>query len=519
MHTVPDAAEVVAVARELGFELRADEAGLYLESLLERLATLEAFVESHTEEARPPLVSAARDAGHRPGLDEDPLRAWAWRCRIEGSSEGLLAGKTVSFKDHVAVAGVPLGFGVRALEDFVPDFDATVVTRVLEAGGTIVGKNTMDGPTGGLGFGGGIGDYERPLNPHAPGHVTGGSSGGCAAAVAAGDVDIAFGGDQGGSIRCPAALTGVVGLKPTFGLVSHFGIGYGADQSVDSTGPMARTVEDAAAALQATAGRDDFDPRQRRDVPPAVDVLGTLDHGVAGLRIGLLAEGFEDADDEVHDAVRAAVDVLAAAGAHVSSVSVPEHGTVGAATAALRTEGARAVFVTGLFGAFAKTYYPPELIAAMNELWATQADALSPFNKLTLIAAEFSRRRFRGRAYARAQNVRPHFIQAYDSALAAHDVLLMPTCPETAPLYEAPATALEAIEDNLANSRIGRAARNTAPFSFTGHPALSVPVGKVGGLPVGMQLVGRFLDDPLLLRVASAYAQSVDWEELVRVGG
>src|SRR4029434_11240254 len=140
---------------------------------------------------------------------DTPLNAWMWKCRIEGAADGLLAGKTVSYKDHIAVAGMPMSFGSFALEGFIPDFDATVVTRVLQAGGTIIGKNLMAGLSGGLGSGGSFGDYARPLNPHNPEHVTGGSSSGSGAAVAAREVDISFGGDQGGSIRLPAAYCGI----------------------------------------------------------------------------------------------------------------------------------------------------------------------------------------------------------------------------------------------------------------------------------------------------------------------
>src|SRR5262249_2039742 len=228
--------------------------------------------------------------------------------------------------------------------------------------GTIIGKNVMNGLSGGFGTGGAIGDYGRPLNPHNHEHVTGGSSSGSAAAVAGGEVDISFGGDQGGSIRIPAAFCGIVGHKPTFGLVSHFGIGFGSDQSIDYTGPMTRTVEDAAAALQATAGADAYDPRQTRDVPIRLDVLGRLADGVTGLPIGVLQEGFDDAQDEVRDLVLAAVDVLARAGADVAKVSVPAHHAVRTAQAALSAEGALAVFRTGFFGAFARTYYPAPLI-------------------------------------------------------------------------------------------------------------------------------------------------------------
>src|SRR5712691_6371747 len=392
MYAVPDVEEVVAVAKELGIHLSPDEAVLYRKYLLEQLSQFDAFVQARLEEASPPMVSAAREPGHRPTSEQDPRNAWTWKCRIEGAAQGLLAGKTVSFKDHIAVAGMPMSFGSFALEGFIPDFDATVVTRVLEVGGTVIGKNVMNGLSGGFGTGGAIGDYGRPLNPHNHEHVTGGSSSGSGAAVAAGQVDISFGGDQGGSIRIPAAFCGILGHKPTFGLVSHFGIGFGSDQSIDYTGPMARTVEDAAAALQATAGHDSYDPRQTRDVPIRIDVLGRLADGVTGLRVGVLQEGFDEAEVAVRDLVLAAVDVLAQAGAAISEVSIPAHHAIRTAQAALTAEGALALFNTGFFGAFTRTYYPASLIAAVNKLWAAQADVLAPRSKLGLIAAELSRR-------------------------------------------------------------------------------------------------------------------------------
>jgi len=295
----------------------------------------------------------------------------------------------------------------------------------------------------------------------------------------------------------PAAYCGIVGHKPTFGLVSHFGIGFGSDQSIDYTGPMTRTVEDAAAALQATAGYDPYDPRSTRDVATRMDVLGRLADGVAGLRIGVLQEGFDEAQDDVRDLVLAAVDVLAKAGAGVAKVSIPAHHAIRTAQAALSGEGALALFKTGFFGAFTRTYYPASVIAAINKLWASQADVLAPRTKLSLIAAELTRRTYHGRVYAKAQNVRPTYIKAYDAALANVDVLAMPTCIMTAPKNHRPGSYLEAVEDNLmAMSRGG--SRNTQPFNYTGHPALALPVGKSSaGLPVSMQLVGRFFDDLL----------------------
>src|SRR5437870_7061410 len=296
MYAVPDVDQVVAVAKELGIHLSPEEAVLYRKYLLEQLSQFDAFVQARLEEPRPPMVSAARKPGYRPTPEEDALNAWTWKCRIEGAAEGLLKGKTVSFKDHIAIAGMPMSFGSFALDGFITDFDATVVTRVLQAGGTIIGKNVMNGLSGGFGTGGAIGDYGRPLNPHNHEHVTGGSSSGSGAAVAAGQVDISFGGDQGGSIRIPAALCGIIAHKPTFGLVSHFGSGFGSHHPCDYTGPMTRTVEDAAAALQATAGYDTYDPRQTRDAPARLDVLGRLAEGIARVRIVVLPAGFDSGE-------------------------------------------------------------------------------------------------------------------------------------------------------------------------------------------------------------------------------
>jgi amidase len=362
--------------------------------------------------------------------------------------------------------------------------------------------------------------------------VTGGSSSGSAAALAAGEVDISFGGDQGGSIRIPAAWTGTVGLKPTFGLVSHFGVGFGSDQSIDYTGPMARNVGDTAAALQAVAGFDGLDPRQGRDVPDRLDVLSMLDAGVEGVRIGILEEGFrEPIQAEVRDAVMGVADLLADAGAKVTTVSVPAHRHVDQVLA-LYAEGGRAVLQTGFFGACSRTYYPRSLIVAINQLWAHHSDLLSPFTKLGNLVAEFSRANYHGAVYAKAQNVRRAFIAAYDEALSEVDLLLMPTCIAQAPKFQPVDDELAALEaelgvfafaepaTDLAEMSVAQlAVRNTMQFNYTGHPALSVPCAKAAGLPISFQLVGRFFEDGLALRTAYAFQESVDWDALIAVDG
>lgn len=518
MLVIPNVEEVVSVAESLGIHLGSEEAVLYQEHLVEQLRRQDAFLQLRIEEAPPPRADGPRGPGYRPSDEEDPFRAWLWKCRIEGDPEGLLSGKTVSFKDHIAVAGIPLTFGSYAMEGFIADFDATVVRRVLAEGGTVIGKNTTDWTIGGFGLGGGIADYWQTKNPHNTDHLTGGSSSGSAVAVAIADVDISFGGDQGGSIRIPAAWSGAIGLKPTFGLISHFGASFGADQSLDHIGPIARTSEDVAKALQAVAGFDDLDPRQGRDVPIQMDVLTRLKDGISGLRVAVVAEGFEGAESDVSEIVLSGIDVLEAAGAHVSEVSIPEHSEVSVSAGALMAEGSKALFDTGVCGSFTKTYYPGSLIATINKMWATEADSLGPLIKFRYLLAEFSKRSYHGRVYAKAQNVRPTYVKAYDAALADVDILIMPTCIMKAPRSERRDDLLDDLEANFA-LLASPFTRNTRPFSYTGHPALAVPCGKSEGLPVSMQLIGRHFEDPLLLRFAYAYEHSVAWQDIIAIEG
>jgi amidase len=366
-----------------------------------------------------------------------------------------------------------------------------------------------------------MGDYGKPLNPHDPERITGGSSSGSGAALAAGEVDISFGGDQGGSIRLPAAYCGVVGLKPTFGLVSHFAVGFAAEPSVDHVGPMARTVPDVAAALQAVAGYDDYDPRQRRGIPESIDALSDLDGGVRGLRIGILEEGFADPiEPKVAEGVMAAVSTLEKLGAEVSRISVPQHAQIDSVYAALVFEGARAIHDTGFFGIGAKTYYPASIITAIDRMWRLHGDMMQPRTKLNHLLAELSRRNYHGGVYAKAHNVRPSYVAAFDRALAKVDVLAMPTVRNIAPRVEAEPTDPEAaITASLRRNWIMMPmTHNTKPTNYTGHPALALPCGKVDGMPISLQLVGNFLADPLLLRVAYAFQKAVDWDSIIGVG-
>jgi amidase len=438
-----------------------------------------------------------------------------WKCEITGVPEGLLAGKRVSFKDHIAVAGIPETFGAFAMEGFVPNYDATVVSRSLEAGATVVGKNVMNGLAGGFGAGGGVGDYGKPLNPHDHEYAPGISSSGSAVAVVSGEADISFGGDQGGSIRIPASWSGHVGLKPTFGLVSHFGIGFGSDQSIDYTGPMTMSVEDAARALDATAGYDGLDPRQSREVPETYDSLSGLDRGIGGLRIAVLTEGFEGATDAVSDSVRAAIDVLAGLGAVITEVSVPEHLLSFVPFGALNAEGSLAVREAGFFGAWAKTYYPEDTIDQVMRLTSQREFALNPQTLGNDLTAVLSRKFWNGRVYAHAQNVRPYYVGLYDKVLAEADAIVMPTTPVQAYKHEEFTDKLSALTHLLQISQIR--SQNTRPFNYTGHPALSVPAEKRAGLPVGLQIVTGMFKDDLALQIGQAYTHAVPYADYTKV--
>ena len=228
----------------------------------------------------------------------------------------------------------------------------------------------------------------------------------------------------------------------------------------------------------------------------------------------MVEEGFDDGTEpDVRDAVLEAADVLARAGAVVGKVSLPEHRTVRRAAAALTAEGARAIFDGGFAGLYARTYYPTSLVTRVMRMNRHGAGALPTRTKMTLLTAEYSRLNFHGAVYAKAHNVRRAFIAAVDAALTDHDVLLMPTSPTVAKPWQPPhgpyleqlATALQPMTRN----------RNRQPFNYTGHPALSIPCGRSGVLPIGLQLIGRFHDDGLLLRAAQSYQSAVDWDALI----
>ncbi|WVM91481.1 amidase family protein [Halopseudomonas pachastrellae] len=225
---------------------------------------------------------------HKPNAGENRYGAWYVKTQIKGADSGPLSGKTVVIKDNVAVAGVPMANGSYSIDGYVPSEDATVVTRLLAAGATVVGKAVCEDLCfSGASFTSASGPV---LNPWDTSRNAGGSSSGSAVLVLTGEADLAIGGDQGGSIRMPSAWSGTVGHKPTYGLVPYTG-GFPIERTIDHLGPMGRTVRDVAMMLDVLAGPDGQDPRQKQ-VPEKTDTLSTLDAGVGSLRIGLLREGF-----------------------------------------------------------------------------------------------------------------------------------------------------------------------------------------------------------------------------------
>ena len=451
---------------------------------------------------REPNKYPERDPGRRPSRQDDPFNAIIRYCSLSGAASGKLAGKRIGLKNNICVAGMPTTNASLVMEDFVADTDATIVTRLLDEGAEIAALLNLENFSFSVGN---TSTFGPVLNPHNPEHIAGGSSGGSGAALYYDEIDITIGGDQGGSIRIPAGWCGVVGLKPTHGLVPYTGI-FGIDQTIDHTGPMARTVADAALTLEVIAGKDPLDPRQGEvHVQPYTEFLG---RGVDGIRIGVVSEGFGRAASEpdVDAAVRKALGHLGELGADIVEMSVPEHIDAVAIGWPILIEGAAALIAANGMGYHWQGLYNPALVESVGKSLRAQGNDLPPSLKLVLLTGTYMRQKYHGSMYAKAQNLRRVARAAYDRALEQFDVLAMPTSPMKAPRED----ELGVLNTDL--YRVMEIAGNTAPFDTTGHPALTVPCGKSEGLPVGLMLVGKHFDDGKLFQVAHAFEQNVNWE-------
>ena len=404
------------------------------------------------------------------------------RERARGADgRGALAGAPIALKDLFDVAGVPTTAGSKLFATNVPREDGAIARRLFDAGGVNVGKTnlhewafgvTTDNP-----------HFGPTRNPWAPDRIPGGSSGGNAAALVAGMCFGAVGSDTGGSIRIPASLCGIVGLKPTYGRVSLRGA-IPLAWSLDHPGPMTRTVRDAAVLLQLIAGYDPGDPVSA-DVP-VDDYLAELEDGVRGLSIGVVRGRFferlepsERPSRAVADAVRAAVDAIAGEGARIEDAELPR-------TDELRTTQ------TVIIGTEAGAYHRERIRSHPADYGSDVARRIELGLGRT------------GAEYASARRARDELRREYAGALARWDAIVLPTTPITAPLREG--------QDAVAAAATLTA--YTSPFNLTGLPAISIPCGfDERGLPIGLQLVARPWAEARLLRVARAYERVTSWSE------
>ncbi|HAC65197.1 MAG TPA: Asp-tRNA(Asn)/Glu-tRNA(Gln) amidotransferase GatCAB subunit A [Cyanothece sp. UBA12306] len=412
---------------------------------------------------------------------------------------GLLAGIPMGIKDNMSTKGIPTTCASRILENFVPPYESTVTQKLQKMGGVMVGKTNLDEFA--MGSSTENSGYQVTANPWDLERVPGGSSGGSAAAVAADECVVALGSDTGGSIRQPASLCGVVGLKPTYGLVSRFGlVAYGS--SLDQIGPLTRTVEDAAIVLGAIAG---YDPKDSTSLNVTIpDYTTFLQPSLKGMKIGIIDETFgEGLDPIVAETVNKAIDQLQELGATITKISCP-------------------TFRYGL-----PTYYiiaPSEASANLARYDAvkygireTAENLLEMYNKTRAkgFGPEVKRRIMIGTYalsagyydayYLKAQKVRTLIKQDFDKAFENVDVLVCPTSPTTA--FKAGEKTDDPLSMYLSDLM-------TIPVNLAGLPGMSIPCGfDSQGLPIGLQLVGNVLEEGKLFNVGYAYEQATDWHQ------
>ena len=497
---LPNTAELQKLAENCGFELSPDDIDKFRELMKPRMAHLQ---ELETLPDYLPDVKYPRETGVRPEPEDNPYNAWCRKVVVRGADAGKLHGKRIALKDNIMLAQVPMLHGTWIMDGYVPEVDATVVTRILDAGGEIAGKAETECMSHG---GGATSTHGEVVNPRKPGYATGGSSSGSAALVAAGEVDMAIGGDQGGSIRGPASFCGVYGMKPTFGLVPFTGV-MQYEQTLDHIGPMSATVYDNALLLDVIAGADGIDMRQESH--GADDYLSRLEAGIEGMTIGVVKEGFGHAGGEpdVDAKVRKAIDIFANLGAKVHEVSIPMHLQCGAIWGGI---GPEAFAVDMVFAKGATTglkgLYVPSLLAHLAD-WQARADKLDPSVKVDLLLGRYLHDNFGGRLYGKAQNLRRKVKQDYERALTTCDLLVMPTHSRKAQPYPRPDARKDAQPARAAPGSV-----NTWAANLTGHPAMSMPCGISEDLPIGLMLTAKDYDEATIYRAARAFEQSGDWK-------
>ncbi|WP_251363943.1 amidase [Epibacterium ulvae] len=496
----PSIEQIMSIGTQLGMTLTHAEAEEYLGLMAGNLAAYDVV---DAEPDFTPPVTYPRTTGFTPVPADNPFGAWARKVKIEGAAEGKLKGKSVVLKDNVALAGVPMTNGASTLEGFIPVADATIVTRILDAGATIEGKSVSEYFC--LSGGSHTSKPGMVHNPRRAGYSAGGSSSGSAALVGGGLIDMAIGGDQGGSIRMPASFCGIAGMKATHGLVPYTGV-MPIEATIDHTGPMTTTVADNALLLEVLAGADGLDPRQY--APQVDDYTKALDRGVKGMKIGVLKEGFTPANmmPGIADSVKEAAETFRSLGAIVEEVSIPDHLLAAAIWAPIALEGLQCQMMQGNgMGMNWKGAYDVGLVDH-HAGWRQKADDLSESLKISMLLGQYGIDHFNGRYYAKAQNIARKVKASYDAAFENYDILLMPTLPITASkLPETDASITEIV------TRAFEMIANTAQFDVTGHPSMSIPCGQVDGLPVGLMLTGADYSESTIYAAAAAFEATVDW--------
>jgi len=422
---------------------------------------------------------------------DDRCNAFITTCREARFSDGALAGVAVAVKDNISTAGIRTTCASRILEGYVPPYDAHVIELLRKEGAAIVGKTNMD--EFGMGSTTETSAFGPTRNPADPTRVPGGSSGGSAAALAAGLVPMALGTDTGGSIRCPAAFSGVVGLKPTYGRVSRYGLIAYAN-SLEQIGPMARTVEDVSRLMSVIAK---YDPRDSTMLDRPYDHRPSAD--IAGLRVGVPEEYFgEGVDPRVAETVRDAIGVLEELGASTVPVSIPGMRYALAAYYVICTGEA-----SSNLARFDGVRYGPAV--DIRKSWhdayqeIRQANFGAEVRRRVMLGTFALSAGYAGRYYAKALGARQKIRQDFERALRDADVIAGPTMPTVAfRLGEKTDPLSLYLADIL-----------TAPANLAGIPAISVPCGRVDGLPVGFQLMGRQFEDERVVDAAYAYEQEV----------
>jgi aspartyl-tRNA(Asn)/glutamyl-tRNA(Gln) amidotransferase subunit A len=452
---------------------------------LDRIYALDDDIQAFTTVSNDIAIAAARDFDRRHAAGDEPL--------------SVVDGIPMSLKDVLITIGLRTTCGSRILEDFVPPFDGTVPGKLSAAGAVLLGKTNCDEFA--MGSSTENSAWGPTHNPWDISRVPGGSSGGSAAAVAAGMGLFSLGTDTGGSVRQPAALCGVTGLKPTYGRISRYGLVAFAS-SLDQIGPFTRDAHDAALVMELIAGYDPFDSTsQPVDVPPYTAMLREGD-SLKGLKVGIPAEFWgAGIQPEVDTAVRAAIHELRHLGAELREITLPH--TEYALSAYYIIAPAEASSNLARYDGMKYGYRAPEPVGAVESMLATRDYGFGPEVKRRIMLGTYALSAgYYDAYYKRAQQVRTLVARDYQSAFEQVDVIAGPTAPTVAFKIG------EKIDDPLAmylNDVY------TVPANLAGIPGVSVPCGFADGLPIGLQILGRHFDEGTILRVAHAYQTVSDW--------